>query len=87
MNDTINFDEAVQMLPEGEYVHTFRNAGFMMLGADWPRDRLMAAMQESQIFVSGDVAQSMNHGIAIKNDGGFLFIETKPDAKLKEQGT
>ncbi len=83
MSDTVSFDEAVQMLPDGECVHTFRNSGFMMLGADWPRETLIAAMQESQIFVSGDVAQSMNHGIAIKKDGSFLFIETKP-AENKE---
>jgi len=71
-------EQAIAMLPEGERVHTFRNpAGGMMLGADWPRDKIEQAIRQTEHReLTGKVATSMGHGLVIDNDGP-LFIATK----------
>jgi hypothetical protein len=80
MNDdkkTLSFDEAVKLLPAGATVHTFRQAGPMMLGADHTREGLLAAMKAApEIQVTGPSAQAMKHGLAIEDDTGWLFIES-----------
>lgn len=72
---TISFDEAVKLLPEGDTIHTFRNSGSMLLGADWGREALLAAMRDTEIHITGKAAQAMKHGLAIIHNGSWLFIE------------
>ena len=73
---TLPFDEAVKLLPKGPTVHTFRQAGLMMLGADHERDTLLEAMKAApEILITGPSAQAMKHGLAIRDDTGVLFIE------------
>ena len=84
---TLAFDEAVKLLPEGETVHTFRQAGAMMLGADHLREKLLAAMQAApEIHVTGPSAQAMKHGLAIHDDTGWLFIEAASADQREPQG-
>lgn len=69
------FDDAVKLLPQGEQVHTFRQCGLALVGADWDREELLDAMSKSDVIqVTGPLAQRMGHGLAI-NSGGVLFIE------------
>ena len=78
---TITLDEAIPLLPQGQDIHTFRQAGFALIGADHERERLIQAMREApSIEVTGEQAQSMGHGLAIKDAHGWLFIEARPYA-------
>lgn len=73
---TVTFEEAVKLLPAGERIHTFRQAGPMMLGADHTREGLLAALKAAPaIEITGPGAQAMKHGLAIHDDHGVLFIE------------
>ena len=74
----LTFDEAVAMLADGERVHTFRSAGFAMIGADWPREKLIEAIKQYGAELSGPSASQMRHGMAIIDDVGALFVETRP---------
>lgn len=75
--ELVTLEEAVRRLPDGDMVHTFRQAGQALLGADHERDRLIDAMKNApQIEVTGPQAQAMGHGLAILDDHGWLFIET-----------
>lgn len=77
-DDKVSIEQAIELLPEGEYIHTFRNAPMMLLGADWSRVQLIEAMRSATGIVrTGPLAQSMKHGLAIENDGSLLFIATK----------
>ena len=72
---SLSFDEAIKLIPDREEIHTFRNPGGMLLGADWDRAKLLDAMRKSPaIQVSGETAQRMGHGLVIEDDG-LLFIE------------
>jgi hypothetical protein len=69
-------EQAVALLPEREYVHTFRCGRGMLFGCDMRRDHVIDAMQKSsRIAKAGPVMSGMGHGMAIDMDGD-LFIET-----------
>ena len=78
MSEIISYEEAVKLLPDGEYIHTFDNpvAG-VLAGVDWDRNDILEAMQCHEISLAGEQAQAMNHGIAIKMGDDWLFIETR----------
>ena len=74
----LSFEEAVKMLPDGEYIHTFRNPGAgLMVGADHDRTELLEKMKESDLELSGEAATAMKHGLVLFDDNGPLFIATK----------
>jgi len=70
-------DKAIEMLPDGETVHTFRNPGGMLIGADWDKKEVVAAITKFGAEFAGEQAKAMGHALAI-NDGAWLFVETKP---------
>lgn len=77
--DTLTLDEALAALPDGDSVHTFLG-GFPLIGADWPREKLIDALRESpSVSITGPMAQGMGHGMACRHPttGGTLFIETR----------
>lgn len=74
----LNSDEAVSVLPDGDTIHTFLNplAG-AMLGADWDRSEVVEAITKSPcIHLTGPMARSMKHGLAIEQGDRYVFIET-----------
>lgn len=77
----VPFDDAVKRLRANGPIHTFRQGGGLMLvGADWPREELLAAMMAAPaIEETGKLASSMGHGLAIMDGHGWLFIETLPE--------
>lgn len=76
--ELISFEDAEKRLPDGPNIHTFRQSGPLLLGADMERDKLLKAMREAdEIEIAGPAATAMNHGLAIQNKTGLLFIETK----------
>jgi hypothetical protein len=77
---TLTVDEAISVLPEGKHIHTFRDGGVCLVGADWSRSSIEQAIREAaEVYRTGGTARSMKHGIAI-NDGSMLFIATDEEA-------
>lgn len=72
----VSTNDAIKMLPDGEHIHTFRNAAGMLLGADWDRKDIIIAIKRYGVEFSGEQAKAMKHGLVL-NDGSFLFIATK----------
>lgn len=72
----LSFEEAEKLLPRGESVHTYRQAGYVLLGADWGREDLLALMRGHEIRVAGPHAQALGHGLVVHDEAGSLFIET-----------
>jgi len=74
----LTYDEAVALLPDGEDIHTFLNPNGTLLGADWPRQKILEALRAGKPELSGMLASRMNHGITMwREGGGFLFIATR----------
>lgn len=84
-------EEAVSLLPDGEYIHTFVSGG-ILIGADWSREDILDKLQKSTIELSGPSARGLGHGIcAYTKDGeklkGVLFIETDEEKLAKFEVT
>ncbi len=74
-------EEAIAMLPDGETVHTFRQAAGMLLGADWKREYVIQAIKDNKVELSGEVATNMGHGMVINGKEGHIFVATRGEAK------
>lgn len=86
----LNYDEAVSLLPNGDNIHTFYNASFGLMGADWSRAEILKKLKEADIVIelTGEQARSMRHGICAYNkkaqyQSEILFIETD-EGKLSD---
>ena len=76
MPDTLTTEQAISVLPDGEYVHTFRGGGGLIIGADWKRADIVEAITKAgTVYLTGAGSRSMKHGICIDH-GGALYIET-----------
>jgi len=78
--ELVDYETAVAMLSDRtpDRVHTFRQAGAFVIGADWLREDILAALKAaSEIEVAGPEVTAMGHGLAIHHKGGALFIATK----------
>ena len=76
MRETLTNEQAVAMLPEGDDIHTFRTGSGIMLGADWRRADILAAIDKHGAEKAGPMAAGMNHGLVVTDDRGPLFIAT-----------
>lgn len=79
-------EQALAMLPDGEHVHTFRNPGGMMLGADWKRTSIEEEIRNAERReLAGDMATRMGHGLVLFPKGAqyqrdLLFVATRKPA-------
>lgn len=69
--------QAITMLPEGDTVHTFRQVGMMIVGADLPKENVVSAIEKYGCELAGEQATAMGHGMVLKDDVGHLFIATR----------
>ena len=82
MRKFITVEEAVDLLPDGDYIHTFFNMPFGLLGADWSREDVIDKFKTSdKIELTGEQARSLGHGLAVYNNdtkkqSEILFVET-----------
>lgn len=79
----LSYDEAVSLLPNNEYIHTFYNTPFGLVGADWSKEDIFNKLKEVDIVIelTGEQAKSMKHGMCAYNKNAeyqseILFIET-----------
>ena len=76
----LTYDEAVALLPDGDTVHTFMQAGPVLIGADWERAKILELLRLAgpEIELAGPAAQDTGHGMAAYDaDGTAVFIETR----------
>jgi hypothetical protein len=72
--------DALAMVKEGEYVHTFRQSAHgMLIGADWPRARIEEVLAVHPAELAGEMATGMGHGLVVHDEHGWLFIATRKE--------
>lgn len=88
MNDEkilLTADEAISLLPEGPYVHNYKNPGAgLMIGVDFERDSAEQCIRDAvQREIGGPGCQRMKHGLVVwRTETDLSFFETDMD-KLK----
>lgn len=76
--------QAQELLPDGDTVHTFRISGAVLVGADWAKSRIIQRFNTNGVELSGAFARKINHGIASFDEAnGWLFIETRTEPPSK----
>ena len=70
-------EQAASLLPDKEEIHTFRQAGPALLGADLSRTDVLDKIENYDVELSGPAATKMRHGMVLKDEYGYLFIETE----------
>jgi hypothetical protein len=83
----LTLDEAMALIVEGAYIHSIRQAGFAMIGADWKRKEVVEHIKKHGAELAGKGATRMGHGVAVVDDNGPVFFQTRPpvtaDAKAE----
>lgn len=72
-------EEAIRRLPDREMIHTIREAGPFILGADCPREKVLARIEKFEVEESGPRASASGHGLCLKDEIGWLFIEANDE--------
>jgi len=74
----ITNEQALDILADGEQVHTFRGGNGFMLGGNWDREDLIEAIRESErVEIGGAACQSLGHGLVVWTGDTPLFVECK----------
>lgn len=73
----LTLEEAQELLPEGDAIHTFLQTGNMLIGAGWSRHMVIDAIKEHGIELSGEQATKMNHGLVLWDGKRNVFIQTR----------
>jgi len=77
----ITLEEAISLLNEGNEIHTFRNGGGMLIGADHERESLLKRMEKYQttLQIGGEMCRKLKHGVILEDESGYLFIEANEE--------
>ncbi|APH21419.1 hypothetical protein CF088_20420 [Clostridium botulinum] len=70
-------EEVLKMLPNKDYIHTFRDSAISLIGADWSKKEILKTIENYEFELTGQQATSMGHGIAFQDNNGWVFVETK----------
>lgn len=70
-------EQAKALLPPGDQIHTFMQAGPVLLGANWDRSSVEAEIDKCTCELAGPAAMAMNHGLALHTSRGPVFVETQ----------
>jgi hypothetical protein len=81
-------EEAIAMLPDSERIHTYRDAGLALVGANWDRADILDAIQNNPCELGGEHSQKAHHGLVIWVDARPLFVQCNPstDYAALDQG-
>lgn len=74
--DVLSYEEALEMLPDKERIHTFVQPNVAILGADWDRSEVLKAFALYKVGLSGPQATKMGHGLVFWDGTRNVFIET-----------
>ena len=85
MTDHLTYEQAVEQLADGETVHVVSNsAAGLLMGADWPRDKVLEHFRTHAIETAGPTARAGGHGLASVQGERRLFFATKPQETTHE---
>ena len=68
----LTVEEALYCVGDKEQIHTFINAPFGLLGADWSREYLVKQLESAEdIQIGGETCRNMGHGIVLFPKGAM----------------
>lgn len=83
--------EQAKKLIKGKSIHTFRTGTGLLLGADWSRESLLDAIEnssENALEIGGEQCKAMGHGLVIwtsQKDPLFVEVDKSELDKLEKK--
>ena len=78
VREFITHEQAIGMLGDEPYIHTFIPSGFAMIGADRKREDVIEEIKKGKPELTGPFATAAGHGIVLcEGRTTPLFIATK----------
>jgi len=79
--------EAISMLPDGDSIHTFRQAAFggPLIGADWDRTDIENALEKYSAELTGEISTNRGYGLAFADPTGYVFVQTKQRTPINKE--
>lgn len=62
-------------------VHTFRQGGMVLIGADWDLEQAIASARKHGAELAGEQATAMRHGAVVIDGAGPVFFATRDGAE------
>ena len=78
----VSLTDAIARLGPGQDVHTFIQAGPVLVGADWSGEDVIAAMRQYGVQNAGEQACRMGHTLVIIRGSEPVFIEAMPESPV-----
>lgn len=74
----LTVEQAIEMLPDREEIHTLHPCNFGLVGGDWGKQDVIDQIKKYKPELSGKLATSMGHKLCLGDYPDYgLFIETK----------
>ena len=74
----VSIEDALRRIGPGETIHTYRQAGPVLVGCDWDRADLVALMESVGVEESGPNACAYKHCLCVMDGTGPMWIEAVP---------
>lgn len=75
----LSFTAAKKRLVKGRTVHTFRIIGHILMGCDMAKAEVLNKIKLLGAEEAGPNMSKMDHAIAVWDEEGWLFLETKQE--------
>lgn len=77
----LTYDEAILLLNDGDEIHCIRNGSNLIVGCNHSRESLLKNMKdhEETLELGGETCSSLNHGLVLCDESGYLFIKTNKE--------
>lgn len=70
-------EEALSLLPDDEYIHTFRGLDRVIIGADHERKELVEEIEHCKCEIGGPMCRALDHGLVVWTGNDPLFVKTR----------
>jgi hypothetical protein len=85
--ETLTKEQAIELLNDGDDIHTFLNPNGMLIGADMSRKRVIELIEIAEtIEIGGPQCVAMKHGLCVRSEGRMYFIESKAGLNEVQDG-
>lgn len=84
----MNKEEAIEMLVDGDVIHSMQKSSFTVLMCDWDRADVIEAIKKFKVTHAGPTAENLDHALAVFNNGNNnhpICFETKAKELRDEQ--
>lgn len=81
----LTIEQAIDILPQKEQIHCFRDVGFGLVGADWNKEKVVETLKGAEVVeIGGERCKASKHALVCvpknaKVQSDLYFFESRVD--------